>query len=199
MKIYLSNYWRKSSIFIVCLSAIITVATAVFCIQSYDEEDYILIIGALFFVILSFCLQLNALKLLDYVEVSNNQFIMCSVSGKRKCTINSDTLIYYQIVSLIEGTFSRTDFIVLSDQSFPCYQNGNGLAKVCKEINAKGNQIIMPYNKMSKPLLSLRDWHKINCFVLFEQTATIDYYFVCNWRGDVIRIYDGAGKNIEYK
>lgn len=76
MKIYLSNYWRKSSIFIVCLSAIITVATAVFCIQSYDEEDYILIIGALFFVILSFCLQLNALKLLDYVEVSNNQFIM---------------------------------------------------------------------------------------------------------------------------
>lgn len=143
MKIYLSNYWRKSSIFIVCLSAIITVATAVFCIQSYDEEDYILIIGALFFVILSFCLQLNALKLLDYVEVSN-------------------TLIYYQIVSLIEGTFSRTDFIVLSDQSFPCYQNGDGLAKVCKEINAKGNQIIMPYNKMSKPLLSLRDWHKIN-------------------------------------
>ena len=79
MKIYLSNYWRKSSIFIVCLSAIITVATAVFCIQSYDEEDYILIIGALFFVILSFYLQLNALKLLDYVEVSNNQFIMCSV------------------------------------------------------------------------------------------------------------------------
>ena len=46
---------------------------------------------------------------------------------------------------------------------------------------------------MSKPLLSLRDWHKINWFVLFEQTATIDYYFVCNWRGDVIRIYDGAG------
>lgn len=153
---------KLRDIFIVCLSAIITVATAVFCIQSYDEEDYILIIGALFFVILSFCLQLNALKLLDYVEVSNNQFIMCSVSGKRKCTINSDTLIYYQIVSLIEGTFSRTDFIVLSDQSFPCYQNGNGLAKVCKEINAKGNQIIMPYNKMSKPLLSLRDWHRIN-------------------------------------
>lgn len=29
--------------------------------------------------------------------------------------------------------------------------------------------------------------------MLFEQTATIDYYFVCNWRGDVIRIYDGVG------
>ena len=24
-------------------------------------------------------------------------------------------------------------------------------------------------------------------------SATTDYYFVCNWRGDVIRIYDGAG------
>lgn len=35
--------------------------------------------------------------------------------------------------------------------------------------------------------------------MLFEQTATIDYYFVCNWRGDVIRIYDGAGKEIDHK
>ena len=100
----------------ICLSAIIAAATAVFCIQSYDEEDYILIIGALFFVILSFCLQLNALKLLDYVEVSDNQFVMYSVSGIRKCTIDSDTPIYYQIVSLVEGTFSRADFIVLSAQ-----------------------------------------------------------------------------------
>ena len=23
-------------------------------------------------------------------------------------------------------------------------------------------------------------------------STTTDYYFVCNWRGDVIRIYDGA-------
>lgn len=162
MKIYLSNYWRKSSIFTVCLTAIIAVATAAFCIWSYDEEDYILITGALFFILLFACLQLNTLKLLDYVEVSNNQFVMCSVNGRRKCAINSDTLIYYQIVSLIEGTLSRTDFIVLSNQEFSLYQNGNGLAKVCKEVNTKGNQIIMPYNKMSKPLLRLSDWHKIN-------------------------------------
>lgn len=146
----------------ICLSAIIAAATAVFCIQSYDEEDYILIIGALFFVILSFCLQLNALKLLDYVEVSDNQFVMYSVSGIRKCTIDSDTPIYYQIVSLVEGTFSRADFIVLSAQEFSTYQNGNGLAKVCKEVNANENQIIMPYNKGSKPLLSLGNWYEIN-------------------------------------
>lgn len=146
----------------ICLSAIIAAATAVFCIQSYDEEDYILIIGALFFVILSFCLQLNALKLLDYVEVSDNQFVMYSVSGRRKCTIDSDTPIYYQIVSLVEGTFSRADFIVLSAQEFSPYQNGNGFAKVCKEVNANENQIIMPYNKVSKPLLSLGNWYEIN-------------------------------------
>ena len=24
-------------------------------------------------------------------------------------------------------------------------------------------------------------------------STTTDYYFVCNWRGDVIRIYDGTG------
>lgn len=83
-------------------------------------------------------------------------------SGRRKCTIDSDTPIYYQIVSLVEGTFSRADFIVLSAQEFSPYQNGNGLAKVCKEVNANGNQIIMPYNKVSKPLLSLGDWYEIN-------------------------------------
>ena len=162
MKIYLSYYWRKSCIFTVCLTAIIAFATAVFCIWSYDEEDYILIIGALFFILLFAYLQLSTLKLLDYVEVSNNQFVMRSVSGKRKCTINSATPIYYQIVSLIEGTFLRTDFIVLSNQEFAPYQNGNGLAKVYKDANARGNQIIMPYNKTSIPLFSLKDWHKIN-------------------------------------
>ena len=162
MKIYLSNYWRKSSIFMICLSAIIAAATAVFCIWSYDEEDYILIIGAAFFILLFACLQLSTLKLLGYVEVSDNQFVMFSVSGRRKCTIDSDTPIYYQIVSLVEGTFSRADFIVLSAQEFSPYQNGNGLAKVCKEVNANGNQIIMPYNKVSKPLLSLGDWYEIN-------------------------------------
>lgn len=146
----------------ICLSAIIAIATAAFCIWSYDKEDYILIIGAVFFILLFVCLQLSTLKLFGYVEVSDNQFVMFSVSGRRKCTIDSDTPIYYQIVSLVEGTFSRADFIVLSDQSFPCYQNGNGLAKVCKEVNANENQIIMPYNKVSKPLLSLGDWYEIN-------------------------------------
>ena len=159
MKIYLSNYWRKSSIFTICLSAIIAVATVVFCIWSYDEEDYILIIGAAFFILLFACLQLSTLKLLDYVEVSNNQFVMYSVKGKRKCAIDSDSPIYYQIVSLVEGAFSKTDFIVLSAQEFSPFQNGSGLVKVCKEVNANGNQIIMPYNKASKPLLSLGDWH----------------------------------------
>lgn len=92
-------------------------------------------------------------------RVSDNQFVMFSVSGRRKCTIDSNTPIYYQIISLVEGTFSRADFIVLSAQKFSPYQNGNSLVKVCKEVNANGNQIIMPYNKASKPLLSLGDWH----------------------------------------
>ena len=162
MKIYLSNYWRKSSIFTVCLTAIIAVATAAFCIWSYNEEDYILIIGALFFILLFACLELSTLKLLDYVEVSNNQFVMRSVSGKRKCTINSDTHIYYQIVSLIEGTFSRATFIVLSNQEFLPYQKGKCLAMVYKDANDRGNQIIIPYNETTIPLFSLQDWHKIN-------------------------------------
>lgn len=159
MKIYLSSYWRKNSIFMVALTVIDVVVIAAFCIY---YEDYISIIVALLYIILFSCLQVSTLKLLDYVEVKNNQFVMRSVSGRRRCTINSNSLIYYQIVLLIEGTFSKTDFIVLSNQAFPRYQKGKGLAKVCKEVNAQGNQIIMPYNKMSKELFNLKNWHRIS-------------------------------------
>ena len=108
-------------------------------------------------------MQSRVIYLLDYVEVSNNQFTQCSFSGKRKRAVNSDEPIYYQIVPLFEGFFLRADFIVLSNQEFLPYRNGSGLGTVCKEASAKGNQIIMPYNQKSRPLLHLRDWHKV-CF-----------------------------------
>lgn len=107
--------------------------------------------------------QSKTICILDYVEVSNNQFTQCSFSGKRKRAVNSDEPIYYQIVPLFEGFFLRADFIVLSNQEFLPYRNGSVIGTVYKEAMAKGNQIIMPYNQKSRPLLHLGDWHKV-CF-----------------------------------
>ena len=162
MKIYLSKYWIADHISLVCVEVAVVVATVVFCIE-YRDADIIMIIGSLAYIGITYYVQSRVIYLLDYVEVSNNQFTQYSFSGKRKRAVNSDEPIYYQIVPLIEGVYSRADFIVLSNQEFLPYRNGSGLAAVCKEASAKGNQIIMPYNQKSKPLLHLRDWHKV-CF-----------------------------------
>ncbi len=162
MKIYLSKYWIADHISLVCVEVAVVVATVVFCIE-YRDADIIMIIGSLAYIGITYYVQSRVIYLLDYVEVSNNQFTQYSFSGKRKRAVNSDEPIYYQIVPLIEGVYSRADFIVLSSQEFSPYRNGSGLAAVCKEASAKGNQIIMPYNQKSKPLLHLRDWHKV-CF-----------------------------------
>lgn len=163
MKIYLSKYWIAGHISLVCLYVVIVVATAAFCIEYRDEENILLIICSLVLIGITYYVQSRVIYLLDYVEVSNNQFTQYSFSGKRKRAVNSDEPIYYQIVPLFEGFFLRADFIVLSNQEFSPYRNGSGLAAVCKEASAKGNQIIMPYNQKSRPLLHLGDWHKV-CF-----------------------------------
>lgn len=162
MKIYLSKYWIADHISLVCVEVAVVVATVVFCIE-YRDADIIMIIGSLAYIGITYYVLSRVIYLLDYVEVSKNQFTQYSFSGKRKRAVNSDEPIYYQIVPLIEGVYSRADFIVLSSQEFSPYRNGSGLAAVCKEASAKGNQVIMPYNQKSKPLLHLRDWHKV-CF-----------------------------------
>ena len=162
MKIYLSKYWIADHISLVCVEVAVVVATVVFCIE-YRDADIIMIIGSLVYIGSVSYVQSKTIYILDYVEVSNNQFTQCSFSGKRKRAVNSDEPIYYQIVPLFEGVYSRADFIVLSNQEFSPYRNGSGLAAVCKEASAKGNQIIMPYNQKSRPLLHLGDWHKV-CF-----------------------------------
>ena len=154
MKIYLSKYWIADHISLVCVEVVIVVATAAFCIEYRDEENILLIICSLVLIGITYYVQSRVIYLLDYVEVSNNQFTQCSFSGKRKRAVNSDEPIYYQIVPLFEGFFLRADFIVLSNQEFSPYRNGSGLGTVCKEASAKGNQIIMPYNQKIKTVIA---------------------------------------------
>ena len=130
-------------------------------LYEYRDADIIMIIGSLVYIGSASYVQSKTICILDYVEVSNNQFTQYSFSGKRKRAVNSDEPIYYQIVPLFEGFFLRADFIVLSNQEFLPYRNGSVIGTVYKEAMAKGNQIIMPYNQKSRPLLHLRDWHKV--------------------------------------
>ena len=109
MKIYLSKYWIAGHISLVCVEVAVVVATAAFCIEYRDEENILLIICSLVLIGITYYVQSRVIYLLDYVEVSNNQFTQCSFSGKRKRAVNSDEPIYYQIVPLFEGFFLRAD------------------------------------------------------------------------------------------
>lgn len=108
MKIYLSKYWIAGHISLVCVEVAVVVATAAFCIEYRDEENILLIICSLVLIGITYYVQSKTICILDYVEVSNNQFTQYSFSGKRKRAVNSDEPIYYQIVPLFEGFFFKS-------------------------------------------------------------------------------------------
>lgn len=101
MKIYLSKYWIADHISMACLYVVVVVSAVLFCIEYRDDDNTPVIICALVFIGITYYVQSRVIYLLDYVEVSNNQFTQCSFSGKRKRAVNSDEPIYYQIVPLI--------------------------------------------------------------------------------------------------
>ena len=84
MRIYLSNYWKKNLIVGIVIVFIIVIITVIFCAWNYDEEDYILIVGSIFFVLL-FCYLISlSLKLIRYVTEENKQLVMYSFRKKKK-------------------------------------------------------------------------------------------------------------------
>lgn len=164
MRIYLSNYWKKNCIFSAVIVSIIIIATVMFCVWSHDREDYILIAGSLFFVFLICYMIFISMKLVRYVVKDKQQFIMYSFVGKKISSLNLETEIYYEVLPLTEGMFSKQDFIVLSNTPFMSYRSNHFicLSKICKSIDKHGNQIIMPYNKQYiTNLFDISAWHKI--------------------------------------
>lgn len=151
MKVYLSKYWNKSCIFSAFIIFVAIILTLLFCIAYPDEEMYLLLICLLVYVSI-YCYLLHiSLKLLRYTIEENRQVTMYSFKKRKMSSLNLDADVYYEVLPLIEGMYSVKEFIILSNFPFEPYKNRSskrkllGLAKVCKEIDADGKQIIMPY------------------------------------------------------
>ena len=84
MRIYLSNYWKKNLILGIAFVFIIVVSTGIFCVWNYDEEDYILIVGSLFFVLLFCYLISKSLTLVRFVTEEGKQLVMYSFRKQKK-------------------------------------------------------------------------------------------------------------------
>ena len=98
---------------------------------------------------------------------------MYSFPKRKMSSLNLDADVYYEILPLIEGMYSVKKFIILSNLPFEPYKNRSnkrkllGLAKVCKEIDVDGKQIIMPYkNEYVSNLLNDSTCYKIYWFAL---------------------------------
>ena len=87
---------------------------------------------------------------------------MYSVCGKYKCSVKLNDKVYYEIISLVEGSYSKANYIVVSNENFPSYQNLKGLGRVCKEINTNGHQIIMACNKYFYQNISIESWCRVS-------------------------------------
>ena len=117
-----------------------------------------------FFIFLFWYLISISIKLVRYVIRDNQQLIMYSFRGKKMSSLNLETDVYYEVLLLIEGIYSKQDFVVLSNSPFVPYQASNvrGLAKLCKSIDKNGKQIVMPYNQYVTNYFDSSTWHKIH-------------------------------------
>ena len=147
MSVYLSSYWKKNILVGLVINFMIIISSIVFCAWSNDKEDYVLVSCSLFFVLLLSYLMFLSMKLIRYVTIKNQDLIMCSFYGKQISSINLESDVYYEILPLIEGTYSRASFIIISNTPFVSYRERGftGLMATCKSLDANGNQVIMPY------------------------------------------------------
>lgn len=163
MKLYLSKYWKDTCMFGCFIILMLIVSAISFCIWSHDAEDYLIIIGTLIFISIFGYLMHVSIKLVRYTITENEKVTMYSYNGNQLCSIDLDKDIYYEVLTLIEGTYSKKKFIIISNERFDPYRKSTniGLGKICKSIDTNKKQIILPYEKSARALINFATWHNI--------------------------------------
>lgn len=164
MKFYVSSYWKRCVIFGTAMILAIFISTLIFCAWSRDSEDYIIIIGAAIFIIIIGYLTVLSLRLVRYITKDGNQMTMHSFCGRKMSSVNLELDVYYEICNMAEGTHKKQDFMIVSNTPFESYQKYgyNGLSKVCRAIDEKRDQIIIPCEKGVLTDSDIIAWHRIH-------------------------------------
>lgn len=162
MKIYLSKYWRQSSLFNLCMLILFAIVLIVFCIWYYEEDGGIVVVFFLSLGILSFGgILLGSKRFLTYAVVENHQIHSYSVFSKKLCTVTTSLPTYYKIFSTPQG-MNTAKFIVISNEPFE-YRETYSFAKVrFIQHYDTAKQIVLPLNDEVVKLLNLlEEWHKV--------------------------------------
>ncbi len=163
MRKYLSKYWVRSCSFCILVVLIIVTTTILFFFHSYSGEDYILIIGSLFFALVFAFLIRISLIMVRYTKKAGNRLIMYSHRNRIICELFLEQNVYYEIMTLIESTSTTLHCVILSNERFDSYQEHgeSKLAAVCKSVDRNGRQIIIPYDDFAELLISQPNYFKI--------------------------------------
>ena len=106
MRIDLSKKWQQSRLFLLCLIAVISVGTAVFCIWSSSKEDYIMCICAAWFVLVAACLVIFSRRLCTYAVIEESHIQSFLPTSQILCTISTTDAVYYAIFTAPEGSLT---------------------------------------------------------------------------------------------
>lgn len=149
MRIDLSKKWQQSRLFLLCLIAVISVGTAVFCIWSSSKEDYIMCICAAWFVLVAACLVIFSRRLCTYAVIEESHIQSFSAASQKLCTISTADAVYYVIFTSPEGSVHGKEFIAISNSPFE-YQKTYGIAKVrFLQHYDIAKQIVLPYDNQT--------------------------------------------------
>lgn len=146
MKTYLSKYWIINSLLLLGMVLLVIVAAAIFCVLYPSEENYIIILGVLFYVLLYAYLLSISIKLIRYVVEEENGLVMYSFFGKKLASVDLNSKIYLKKCSVLEGILSKREFLLLSNAPINIFcQPLKGLAQLCKVVDLSADVVILPY------------------------------------------------------
>lgn len=160
MKIYLSKYWRQSSILSFCVIIFSVAGLIAFCIWSNDKEDYIMVLCVAVYVLMLGGILLGSKRFLTYAIIEENKIHSYSFFSKELCVISTEKPVYYAIFNTPQGG-RIAKFIVIYNELFE-YRDTYGFAKVrFIQHYDMAKQVVLPYNDQVIRLLDFDDWHRI--------------------------------------
>ena len=167
MKIYLSKYWRQSYFSYLVTIICIVVFVVVFCIWSHDREDYIMILGALSWILVEVGLLVAAKRTATYAIIEPDEIHSYSFFSKKLCTVVTTTKpVYYAIFKTPVAGVWRDQFIALSNEPFEyrdiyVYMRGMHRARFIMSYDM-AKQVILPYNEQTILLLHTELWERVH-------------------------------------
>lgn len=161
MKIEAFKGEKYSAYFFLGIMAMIVLSSIQSCIWLNDEEDYILVLCVLPFVIVWSYLFYIVRKSFAYV-IWENKYIQSYSFFKRKlCEVDLNKPVYYIVFKIQNGRYMGRRYVAISNEPFQ-YQPVYGIAKMEFIYHYDWKKIIIvPYERQTILLVKFEEWQNI--------------------------------------